>query len=128
MTDALVTIAISAVVARNLGADAFGSYAFAVATVGFLTIVGQMGVGPLLVRELASRDRKDSPILAAALVVATSAGMLGMLVALVGNAGIASLPPGIDTAGVGFMAILVFSLSLQAAGAEDKWRVSLPAP
>jgi O-antigen/teichoic acid export membrane protein len=44
--------------------------------------------------------------------------MLGMFVVLLGTAAIDYLPPGIDAAGIGFMAILVFSLPLQAAGAE----------
>jgi O-antigen/teichoic acid export membrane protein len=118
MLDALVTVAISTVVARNLGASAFGSYAFAVASVGFLTIVGQMGVGPLLVRELAARSNRGSPTVAAALVVALSSGLLGLGFVVLGNAGFVALPPGIDSVGIGLVAVLVISSSLQVAIAE----------
>lgn len=116
--DALVTVAISTVVARNLGASAFGSYAFAVASVGFLSIVGQMGVGPLLVRQLATRTRHGSPTLAAALVVTISSGMLGLGFFALSNAGVIGLPPGIDTAGAALVAVLVVFSSVQAAISE----------
>lgn len=118
MLDALVTVAISTVVARNLGASAFGSYAFAVASVGFLTIVGQMGVGPLLVRQLAARTRRGSPTLAAALVVVVASSTLGLGFLALSNANVIALPPGIGTAGASLVALLVVASSVQVGISE----------
>lgn len=68
--DPLIAFGVTVAISRRLGPEVFGSYAVLIATVRVTMVIGQLGIGTLLVREVAKRPQHANSYLSAALVIA----------------------------------------------------------
>jgi O-antigen/teichoic acid export membrane protein len=68
--DPLIAVAVTVAISRHLGPAIFGAYAVLVATVRVTVVIGQLGIGTLLVREVAKRPEHATSYLNTALIIA----------------------------------------------------------
>ena len=79
----LFTLGSLVVAARWLGAEGFGAYGTAAALAVILSVLCTLGMGPLLVREIAREPSKAARLLRGAHLVKSAAGVAMMVVLLV---------------------------------------------
>jgi len=68
---------------RYLGAELYGKYAFAFAYISFFTIISDLGLHNILVRETSQLQEKKNKILGNAILMATIFSLLAFLMALI---------------------------------------------
>lgn len=98
----VVGVAVLAAMARSLGPDAYGLFAFATAIVGFFAILGANGLDGLVVRDLVRTPAVESALLQSAFTLR----LIGAGVACVLSVGTALLSSQGD-AGVGILTVLL---------------------
>ena len=110
----------------QLGDEGFGTYAFAIATAGLLGAVARVGLGPIVVRDIArsigddrARAGSRQPIVTALAITAT----LGVLIALLTASplGVRALDAlgDLDAAAVAALAVILASQALYITNSES---------
>ena len=112
----VLALAASALLARALGVEGYGLYAFAIALTGMASIAAEMGMGPLTLRETARAAGPDAPSLIGGQLRAATMLVLGIGLILIaaGSAVVLTAPLSLDAVGV---ATLLLALPLVIIGA-----------
>ena len=67
----LMNLFVMILIARSLGEEGFGLFSFVIAYVGIVSVVGDFGIGPILIRELSRGTFPKEKILGASIVLRT---------------------------------------------------------
>ncbi|MFQ5797955.1 MAG: flippase [Bacteroidota bacterium] len=65
----LMNLFVMILIARSLGEEAFGLFAFVIAYVGIVSVVADFGIGPILIRELSRESFSKEKILGTSIVL-----------------------------------------------------------
>lgn len=111
----VVGVVVSAWMARYLGPSQFGEIAYVLSFVAFFSVIAQLGLDGVAVRDIARNEHDSAEILGTSLRLRLGTGLLGWVAAIVG---ITLLRPG-DSRALLLTAIAAASLVFQAADTVD---------
>jgi O-antigen/teichoic acid export membrane protein len=112
-----VGVVVGAWMARYLGPSQFGELAYILSFVAFFSVVAQLGLDAVAVRDIARDETRSPEILGTVLRLRVMAGFLSWLVAIVA---IRLLRPG-DNQALLLVAVAAATLVLQSADTVDLW-------
>ncbi|MEJ2643986.1 MAG: oligosaccharide flippase family protein [Gammaproteobacteria bacterium] len=118
VTNRVLALALGIVLARSLGADGYGVYAYAFAIMSLLMVVAEAGVPTLLIREVATRQsRQEWGLLRGALIRGSQfVAIVSTLVSVIGLAVLGTMAEGLSKATLYTTVLMLLVVPLAALG------------